>query len=233
MKVVLNRDVKNLGKVGDICNVADGYGRNFLLPKGYAIIANKKNVNDLQQKIAELQKKNEEIENKAKAVAEKLNNEVFNIVRQAADDDTIYGSIRTKDIYNLIVCFLQKNNYDFTFDIGGIEMQQIKALGKYVIVVYLFGNVCTNIRLNVCRIVSDFVNDISIFDKAMIEASQKTDDTKKNIKLAGADKRIAKIAEKEQKKAEMEAKKQEKRKTLIENNKEEANKEEKEETEQK
>lgn len=232
MKVVLNRDVKNLGKVGDICNVADGYGRNFLLPKGYAIIANKKNVNELQQKIAELQKKNEETENKAKSVAEMLNNEVFNIVRQAADDDTIYGSIRTKDIYNLIMCFLQKNNNDFTFDIGGIEMQQIKALGKYVIVVYLFGNVCANIRLNVCRIVSDFENDISIFDKKMIEASQKTDDTKRNAKLSGADKRIAKIAEKEQKKAEMEAKKQEKRKALIEN-KEEANKEEKEEAEQK
>ncbi len=232
MKIILNRDVKNLGKVGDVCDVANGYGRNFLLPKGYAVIASKKNVSALQQQIAELQKKNEEVEKQAKAVAEKLNNEVFNIVRQAADDDTIYGSIRTKDIYNLIMCFLQKNNNDFTFDIGGIEMQQIKALGKYVIVVYLFGNVCANIRLNVCRIISDFVNDISIFDKAMIEALQKTDDTKKNIKLAGADKRIAKIAEKEQKKAEMEAKKQEKRKALIEN-KEEVNKEEKEGAEQK
>ena len=50
MKIVLKRDIKNLGKVGDICDVASGYGRNFLLPKGYAVIANKANLQKLQKK---------------------------------------------------------------------------------------------------------------------------------------------------------------------------------------
>ena len=44
MKIILNRDLKNVGKVGEVCEVSDGYGRNFLLPKGYAVIATKANI---------------------------------------------------------------------------------------------------------------------------------------------------------------------------------------------
>ena len=200
MKVVLKRNVKNLGKVGDICNVADGYGRNFLLPKGYAIIANKNNIALLEQKREELIKKNNELEKEAKQVAEVLNNEVFNVVRQAADDDTIYGSIRTKDIYNLILNLLKSKNSNFVFDIGGIEIQQIKSLGKYIIPVFLFGNISANIRLNVCRIASDFESDISSFDKQMLDNSQKTENIKKNNKLLNADKKLEKMKNKMEKK---------------------------------
>ena len=200
MKVVLKRDVKNLGKVGDICNVANGYGRNFLLPKGYAIIANKNNIALLEQKREELIKKNNELEKEAKQVAEVLNNEVFNVVRQAADDDTIYGSIRTKDIYNLILNLLKSKNSNFVFDIGGIEIQQIKSLGKYIIPVFLFGNISANIRLNVCRIASDFESDISSFDKQMLDNSQKTENIKKNNKLLNADKKLEKMKNKMEKK---------------------------------
>ena len=201
MKVVLKRDVKNLGKVGDICNVANGYGRNFLLPKGYAIIANKNNIALLEQKREELIKKNNELEKEAKQVAEVLNNEVFNVVRQAADDDTMYGSIRTKDIYNLILNLLKSKNSNFVFDIGGIEIQQIKSLCKYIISFFLFGNISANIWLNVCRIASDFESDISSFDKQMLDNSQKTENIKKNNKLLNADKKLEKMKNKIEKKS--------------------------------
>ena len=58
MKIILNRDIRGLGKAGEICVVRDGYGRNFLLPKGYAIIANKANVALMEQKLAELKANN-------------------------------------------------------------------------------------------------------------------------------------------------------------------------------
>lgn len=215
MKIVLKRDVKNLGKVGDVCEVADGYGRNFLLPKHYAIVANKKNLSELQEKLEKLKEQNSILEQEANEVANMLNGEVFNLVRQASDDDTIYGSIRTKDIYELINSFLKTNNKNFKFDIGGIEMQTIKSLGKYVISVYLFADVCAKIRLNVCRIVSDFESDIVAFDKKFADALVKVDDTKKNTKLLTVDKKVAKIAEKEQKKAKVEAKRKASREAFL------------------
>ena len=215
MKIVLNRDVKNLGKVGDICEVANGYGRNFLLPKHYAVVANKKNLSELQEKLEKLKEQNDAFTKEANEVANMLNGEVFNLVRQASDDDTIYGSIRTKDIYELINSFLQTNNKDFKFDIGGIEMQTIKSLGKYVISVYLFADVCAKIRLNVCRIVSDFESDIVAFDKKFADALVKVDDAKKNAKLLTVDKKVAKIAEKEQKKAELDAKRKASREAFL------------------
>ena len=215
MKIVLKRDIKNLGKVGDVCEVANGYGRNFLLPKHYAIVANKKNLSELQEKLEKLKEQNEVLVKEANEVANMLNGEVFNLVRQASDDDTIYGSIRTKDIYELINSFLKTNNKNFKFDIGGIEMQTIKSLGKYVISVYLFADVCAKIRLNVCRIVSDFESDIVAFDKKFADAVVKIDDTKKNAKLLTADKKIAKVAEKEQKKAEAEAKRKASREAFL------------------
>lgn len=216
MRIVLKRDLKNLGKVGDVCEVADGYGRNFLLPKKYAVIANKKNLSELQEKLEKLKEQNSKLEQEAINVADMLNNEVFNIVRQASDDDTIYGSIRTKDIYELVNSFLKTNNKDFRFDIGGIEMQTIKSLGRYVIQIYLFAEVYAKIRLNVCRIVSDFESDIATFDKKFAESIVKVDDTKKNVKLLTVDKKVAKIAKKEQRKAKIEAKRNVSKEAVLE-----------------
>ena len=179
MKVILNRDVKNLGKVGDICEISDGYGRNFLIPKGYVSVATKASIIKLQEKLEELKKKNEELCNKAKQVASFLENEILNIARQSADDDTIYGSVKNRDVFNLINDLLKKNSIDFTFDIGAIKLENtIKALGKYIVDVNLFGDVSVNVRLNVCRTNADFESDVIAFDKkrkAMIKAEEKKD----------------------------------------------------------
>ena len=118
-------------------------------------------------------------------------------------------------VYELINSFLKTNNKDFKFDIGGIEMQTIKSLGKYVISVYLFADVCAKIRLNVCRIVSDFESDIVAFDKKFADALVKVDDAKKNAKLLTVDKKVAKNAEKEQKKAELDAKRKASREAFL------------------
>lgn len=61
MKIVLSRDINGLGKVGEMVVVKDGYGRNFLLPKGYAIVANKANVAKLQVKLEEMKAKNNQM----------------------------------------------------------------------------------------------------------------------------------------------------------------------------
>ena len=206
MKIVLNRDVKNLGKVGDLCEVANGYGRNYLLPKGYAIVANKQNIEKINKKIEELKTKNTQMEEQAKKVAEMLEKEVFNTIRQAADDDTIYGSIKNRDIYKMIEVFLTNNNVKFAFELGGIEIkEQIKSLGQYKVFVSLFGNISTEIRLNVCRTNADFESDILAFDAKMKQKLLSGSESENKAKGAVAklnevvEKKQAKIAEKQAK----------------------------------
>ena len=179
MKIVLNRDINGLGKVGEIVAVRDGYGRNFLLPKGYALVANKANVAKLQVKLEEMKAKNNQMFEMAKKAKDVLENSVLNMVRQAADDDAIYGSVRNRDVYNLMLEILRKNNIDFVCDLGSIKIETpIKSLGKYVAVVELFGDVFADIRLNVCRAMADFESDVASFDRKREKSLMQSKDVK-------------------------------------------------------
>ena len=211
MKIILNRDIRGLGKAGEICVVRDGYGRNFLLPKGYAIIANKANVAIMEQKLAELKANNEKYTNEAQKVASILENEVFNVVRQASDDDIIYGSVRVKDIYNLVLDFLKNNNVKFDFDTNNITIENpIRSLGKYLISINLFGDVVVKIRLNVCRTSSDFESDPVAFDRKMNESLAKDENNKVVASKEVPNKKEEKVEEKQEKQEKTEEVKEEK-----------------------
>lgn len=98
MKVILKEDVKSLGKAGDIVNVSDGYARNYLIPRGLALIADEKNI-----KAFELQKKKVlEATEKEKArtmeFAETLKNVTIIIKAKAGEDGKLFGSITTMHI---------------------------------------------------------------------------------------------------------------------------------------
>ncbi len=166
MKVILNRDIKNLGKVCDICDVKDGYGRNFLLPNNYAIMANESNIKKLEEKKEVLRKENEKLIEGARKLSNVLSGAVFNVVRQAADDGTIYGSIKVRDIYQFVCDFASKNNVDFSISNSAISLPcKINALGQYVACVNIFGDIVTNVRLNVCRTTADYLEDATSFDE--------------------------------------------------------------------
>lgn len=98
MKVILNQDIKALGKKGDIVNVSDGYARNYLLPKGLVVEAN-----DFTIKKTKEQKKGKEIrknreKEEAQALADKISKATIAIKKKAAEDGRLYGSVTTKDI---------------------------------------------------------------------------------------------------------------------------------------
>ena len=175
MDVILSRDVKNVGKVGDVCEVKTGYGRNFLIPKGYAIVANKKNIANLQGKIDELRKQNDEMSKIAENVADILNKKVFNIIRQASDDKIIYGSVRNRDIRDLISELLYESKIAFSIDVGSIKIEKpIKSLGQYIVSVNVFADIVAKVRLNVCRTSTEFDDNAESFDKKYQEFLQPT-----------------------------------------------------------
>ena len=185
MKVILNRDIRKLGKVGDVVTVKDGYGRNFLLPKKYVSVATKANIAKLQEKIEELKVKNDSLLKQAEKVADILSANIYNVARQASDDDIIYGSVRTKDIYNFICSLLQQNGVDFQLDIGGIIVSTpIKTLGQYIVPVEIFSDIVSNIRVNVCRTSAGFEQNIEAFDKKREKALMSEKDAKTKEKNA-------------------------------------------------
>ena len=102
MELILLENILNLGNIGDKVKVKSGYGRNFLLKQGKALRFNKENQNYVERKKDELNKKNIEIKNKYKEISKLVNNKSFLFKRESKDNGDLYGSIKPKEITNLI-----------------------------------------------------------------------------------------------------------------------------------
>ena len=102
MELILLENIINLGNIGDKVKVRNGYGRNYLLKQGKALRFNKENLELVNKKKDELNKKNTELKNKFKESAKLLNNKSFNFFRESKDNGELYGSIKPKEITNLI-----------------------------------------------------------------------------------------------------------------------------------
>ena len=102
MELILLENIINLGSIGDKVNVKNGYGRNFLLKKGKALRFNKENQEFVNNKKEELKKKNFEVKNKFKEIAKIVNNKTFIFTKESKENGELYGSIKPKEITNLI-----------------------------------------------------------------------------------------------------------------------------------
>ena len=102
MNIILLENILNLGKIGDKVKVKNGYGRNFLLKYGKALRFNKENQNFVEKKKDELNKKNTEVKNKFLAISKIINNKTFNFNKESKENGELYGSIKPKEITNLI-----------------------------------------------------------------------------------------------------------------------------------
>ena len=102
MEIILLENILNLGNIGDKVKVKNGYGRNFLLKQGRALRFNKDNQDFVDKKKVELNKKNTEIKNKFKEIAHLINDKTFTFNKESKENGELYGSIKTKEITNLI-----------------------------------------------------------------------------------------------------------------------------------
>lgn len=143
MKVVLTQDVKSQGKKGQLINVSDGYARNFLLPKGLAIIADNKALNEIKgREESEKHKREVELQN-AKDTAAKLETVVIKLSAKPGKDGTIYGSVTTKDIADELVA-----QADITVDKRKIMLDNpLKTFGMHTVEVKLHAQVVGKINV--------------------------------------------------------------------------------------
>ena len=146
MEIILLERIAKLGQMGDVVSVKDGFARNYLLPQGKALRANKANKEIFERDRAQLEARNLEAKTEAEAVAEKLNGESFVVIRQAGDTGQLYGSVSTRDISEVI------SENGFSIERRQVNLDRpIKALGLQEMSISLHPEVDANITINVAR----------------------------------------------------------------------------------
>ena len=127
MEVILQQDVKGLGKKGDVVKVADGYGRNFLLPRGLAVPATAGNLKQVDlEKESQKQKRERELK-EAQEVAARIQGQKLQIATKVGESGKLFGSITSQEIAERL-----KKQYKVEIDKRKIELEEpIKSVGKH------------------------------------------------------------------------------------------------------
>lgn len=146
MQVVLLERIARLGQMGDVVVVKDGYARNYLLPQGKALRANKANLERFEQDRAQLEARNLERKQEAEGVNAKLDGETFVTIRSSGDTGQLYGSVTTRDIAELL------SDKGFSTARNQVVLAApIKILGLHNVSIILHPEVTSNIVINVAR----------------------------------------------------------------------------------
>lgn len=148
MKVILNQDVVNLGEEGDICTVADGYGRNYLIPQKLAVPYTRQYIAIFEQRKEQIEKRKEEKRQAALSLKEKIEAlESIEIKMPAGEGDKLFGSVTNAMIADTLLS-------------AGVEVERkkielmgqvIKLIGTYNIRVKLYNNEAASLKVVVSR----------------------------------------------------------------------------------
>lgn len=144
MKVILKEDVKNLGIMGSIVDVANGYGRNYLIPRNLAVEANPNNLNQMKHEKNIIDMKSKKIIRSAEDLAKKISGITLSIEEQSGEDDKLFGSVTAKDIAE----GLAKQGVEIEKRKINLE-EPIKRLGTYTVQVKVLRDISANVTVEV------------------------------------------------------------------------------------
>ncbi|WP_371364957.1 50S ribosomal protein L9 [Sporomusa rhizae] len=143
MKVILQQEVKKLGKKGDIIEVSEGYARNYLLPQKLAIPATNNNVNTAKLQKAAEERKKERMLDEAKLLAAQMAKIAVTIPVKMGEGGRLFGSVTAKDIADALV-----KEHKLELDKRKIELKDaIKSLGTFTVTIKLHPEVSTQIEV--------------------------------------------------------------------------------------
>ncbi len=146
MEVILLERVGQLGQMGDVVRVKDGFARNFLLPKGKALRATKENRSRFETMKVDLEARNLEQKSEAEKIAGKLDGQNFSVIRQAAETGQLYGSVSPRDLAALVI------EKGFTINRSQVALNTpIKSIGLHKVPLSLHPEVEVNINVAVAR----------------------------------------------------------------------------------
>lgn len=136
MKVILKQDVLNLGEEGDICEVARGYARNYLVPQGYAMLYNRSNMMRIEARRAAIEQRKEEKRKAALEISERLGEEELVFMMNAGDNGKLFGAVTAQ----MIVEELAKRDVVVERKKVDVPEGTIKVVGTYKVGVKLYGD---------------------------------------------------------------------------------------------
>ncbi|HLA01008.1 MAG TPA: 50S ribosomal protein L9 [Thermodesulfovibrionales bacterium] len=146
MKIILKEDIKKLGKMGQIVDVADGYARNYLVPKGFAVEASTKNIRSLEHEKKIIQEKARKHKDSAQDLASRISAMTLTIKAKAGEEEKLFGSVTTMDIAEALLT-------------QGVEIEKkkivleepIKRLGSYSVQIKLHPDVSVPLTVQVIQ----------------------------------------------------------------------------------
>ncbi|WP_075221124.1 50S ribosomal protein L9 [Acuticoccus yangtzensis] len=146
MQVILLERVPKLGEMGQEVRVKDGFARNFLLPQGKALRANRDNRAKFEAQKADLEERNAERRDSAEAVGKRVAGKTFVAIRQAGQTGQLYGSVSTRDIADVLA------NEGFSVERRQVDLgTPIKAIGLHEVTLVLHPEVIVPVTINVAR----------------------------------------------------------------------------------
>ncbi|HSQ97930.1 MAG TPA: 50S ribosomal protein L9 [Rickettsiales bacterium] len=187
MRIILKSKVKNLGNIGDIIDVKDGYAKNMLLPNNLAVFYTEKNYEVFKVKKAEIEKENAENKSKAETLKEKITGKDLILIENAGDDGKLYGSVSSIKLANFInsilkIADVKKSNISLR--------EPIKSVGKYSIIIELHPEVSFDKEIIIARSKEEaikikkgeFVINKENKEEAPSETTSATDEVKEEAK---------------------------------------------------
>ena len=144
MKLILREDVYNLGKGGELVEVKPGYGRNFLIPRGLAVLANPKNIREVEHQKSVAAAKAAKLKASAEAVAKRLSETPLSFKRKVGEQDKLYGSVTAMDLAEALA------GRGVQIDRRAIDLAEpLKTLGDFEVGVKLHSDVVGKVKVKV------------------------------------------------------------------------------------
>jgi large subunit ribosomal protein L9 len=132
MEVILTQDVQGLGYKNDVISVKSGYGRNYLIPKGFAIVANNSNMKMIEENVRQAAHKAEKLKNDAEGIAEQIGDLILEIGAKVGESGKIFGAITTLQISDAL------KEKGFEIDRKRINFNsKVKEVGEYAVTIDL------------------------------------------------------------------------------------------------
>ena len=144
MEVILREHVDHLGRRGEIVKVADGYARNYLLPRKLALLATEGNKQQIERERAKFEAREAEDKKAAEAIAARIGTAEVTIARKVGETEALYGSVTTADIAEALAAS------GFSVDRRKIQLQEpIKRLGDVDVPIKLHREVVATVKVHV------------------------------------------------------------------------------------
>jgi large subunit ribosomal protein L9 len=146
MEVILKEDVSKLGSRGDVVRVAEGYGRNYLLPRKLAIEATAANKAVIEQmKVSAVRRRVKE-KSDAELLAKQFDGVSLSFTRRSGENDQLFGSVTSADIAR------ELENHGFTIDRRKLQLDEpLKALGEFTVSIKLHREVTTSVKVTIAK----------------------------------------------------------------------------------